>query len=512
MQAIRTEAAIFVLSGTANLALAALASARARRAAGSLPLALLFVALFLWQVAEGIARIVPLRGWELLVMACSPLPPAFLWHFTVSYCGRGASLRSSVVFVYLCAAGLGAASALSGVSERFASFTASVRWNLVYFVLLLPPVVASWALVERRRRREPRKPERKSLALVSAGIAVGVAIVVAEDGSLFGGRIPFVGPVGSVLAACLLAGALLGPQLLEARIPAPRLLALASAAAGAVGLELWLVSRFTDGTGPVGVALPVLMVVALALYRLLLVDWLEAAGQRERLAQLGMLAASVAHEIRNPLTSIKGAAQIVERELSDRPGLDSAREYLTLLAGEVDRLDGVMEALLAFARPRPPRLRSVAVNALSGELARAARIGLPPGIALAEDYAPEEPELEADPELLKQAVLNLIKNAAEAVAETGTITLRTRVVVGRRPSVVIEVLDDGPGIPAEQLDRIASPFFTTKARGTGLGLAIAAGIAEAHGGALKLENTDPHGARASLMLPRRRAAEGGAHG
>jgi signal transduction histidine kinase len=140
---------------------------------------------------------------------------------------------------------------------------------------------------------------------------------------------------------------------------------------------------------------------------------------------------------------------------------------------------------------------------------RAARIGLPAGIALAEDYAAEGPELEADPELLKQAILNLIKNAAEAVADTGTITLRTRVVVGRRPSVVIEVLDDGPGIPAEHLDRIASPFFTTKARGTGLGLAIAAGIAEAHGGALRLENADPHGVRANLSLPRWRATEGG---
>ncbi|MCA9606212.1 MAG: hypothetical protein KC619_11485 [Myxococcales bacterium] len=214
----------------------------------------------------------------------------------------------------------------------------------------------------------------------------------------------------------------------------------------------------------------------------------------EKLAALGRLAAGIAHEVRNPLGVIRASASMVQEAFDD--GTDDHRAC-ELITDEIDRLDGLIGALLAFAKPARMAL---AATALDPVLARAATLAKE-----AKDVA-VEPAIEpgwtvrADPDLLTQLLLGVFVNAAEAGA--------SRVAVrGRRRdgAIELEVADDGPGIAEADEPRVFEPFFTTKDTGTGLGLSMAARIVEAHGGAIEVVRgrglRDGEGACFSIRLP-----------
>ena len=231
-------------------------------------------------------------------------------------------------------------------------------------------------------------------------------------------------------------------------------------------------------------------------------EYLARQQRSERLATIGQVAAGVAHEIRNPLASIKGAAQFVQKDLEGAAGKEEAKEYLQLLVGEVDRLNGVVESFLTYARPVEPRRQDVLLDAFLKDLLRLHAAALPASIKIETTFDPDLPPVSADPALLTHAVTNAIRNAAEAMPEGGTLSIRTGGVASAlRNWAAIEVEDTGPGIPRQDLDRLFQPFFTTKAKGTGLGLAISMRILEAHGGDIVVDNVKPRGCRFTFFLP-----------
>ncbi|PWC52530.1 two-component system sensor histidine kinase AtoS [Azospirillum sp. TSO22-1] len=213
----------------------------------------------------------------------------------------------------------------------------------------------------------------------------------------------------------------------------------------------------------------------------------------DRLAALGELMAGVAHEIRNPLTSIRGFMQFLER-------CDDIKEwqsYAPLIIRQVDSLNRIITELLEFGRPRPPLIRPVPVNDVIREVLLLS--GGKSGVQVVPELSPDLPLIDGDGEALKQAVLNLIINALQAMPEAGgTIRVATAV---NGDAVVVTVTDDGTGIAPENLEKVFDPFFSTKPTGTGLGLAMVHRIVDAHYGAIAIESTPGTGTVVTLRFP-----------
>lgn len=216
----------------------------------------------------------------------------------------------------------------------------------------------------------------------------------------------------------------------------------------------------------------------------------------ERLYAVGQLAAGLAHEIRNPLASIAGASGILQRNAHLE---DTHRKVLGVIDKECQRLTRLLSNFLEFARPRPPRLQTVEVDAvLQSVVDLTAHTAGTTRVVLRKEVAPDLPLIECDPEMLKQLLLNLVLNAVQATADGGSVTLDAAVLNGK---MRIRVADQGCGISAENREKIFDPFFTTKEGGTGLGLSVAHQIVEQHGGVLTAEANPGIGMTFTAILP-----------
>ena len=223
----------------------------------------------------------------------------------------------------------------------------------------------------------------------------------------------------------------------------------------------------------------------------------------ERLAAVGKMAAMITHEVRNPLSSIGLNAELLEDELGQLPGPagDEARSMCRAITREVDRLTAITEEYLSLARLPKPRLAPTSMVALVDDLARFVREDLASRqVALVVEHGDGVPMAMMDEAQIRQALINLVRNAADAVTAQGRgqVWLRTRGGVG---TVTVEVVDDGPGIAAELRERLFDPFVSTKDGGTGLGLALTHQIVKDHGGAIHVDSAPGRGSTFALELP-----------
>ncbi|MBP6849856.1 MAG: HAMP domain-containing protein, partial [Kofleriaceae bacterium] len=222
----------------------------------------------------------------------------------------------------------------------------------------------------------------------------------------------------------------------------------------------------------------------------------------ERLAAVGKMAAMITHEVRNPLSSIGLNAELLEEELAALNAGDEARQLCHAIGREVDRLTAITEEYLTFARLPTPRLAAGSVVALVDDLARFVKDDLASrGVTLTVAHADGLPPARLDEGQIRQSLMNLVRNAAEAVGSRGggNVWIRTR---ADDDGVAIEVADDGPGIAPELRDRLFDPFVSTKDGGTGLGLALSHQIVRDHGGALTVASPPGAGATFTVRLPR----------
>lgn len=226
----------------------------------------------------------------------------------------------------------------------------------------------------------------------------------------------------------------------------------------------------------------------------------EQLVQSEKLASIGEMSAAVAHGIRNPLASLRAAAQVAMRH----PESAATREHLGVIIEEVDRLDRRVSHLLSFSKPAPFHPLRESVSRLVEDL-------LPPfaellrekGVSLELALTPNLPEVRVDPMQLEQALVEIVSNALDAMPHGGTLRIGASAerMASEEVRVVVEIVDTGVGIPERVLDSVCEPFFTTRAEGTGLGLAIAKRYIEQNGGDLEISSVASAGTTVRIRLP-----------
>jgi two-component system nitrogen regulation sensor histidine kinase GlnL len=235
----------------------------------------------------------------------------------------------------------------------------------------------------------------------------------------------------------------------------------------------------------------------------------EDLKRADRLAMVGTLAAGLAHEIRNPLGGIKGAAQLLKRSL-DRDS--SLLEYANIMIREVDRVDKLIEQLLDLSRPAKLKLTALNIHVvLEDVLLLEVQTAEQLSITIKKRFDPSLPPIRGDQAQLTQVFLNLVKNALQAMQGNSTLTITTRLETDfhirgqgtdRSRLIWVDIEDEGIGIKEEDLPHIFSPFFTTKNSGTGLGLAVCYRIVKEHGGLIRVESVEGKGTifRVSLLV------------
>lgn len=232
----------------------------------------------------------------------------------------------------------------------------------------------------------------------------------------------------------------------------------------------------------------------------------------DALAGLSAIASGLAHEIRNPLSGVKGAAQLLlstdSTMAEPQAYAERVAKYLRIIISETDRMDRLVRDLLHLTRPHELRSISVSVNRVLHETLLLLQAAAPKLLWL-EGYDPSLPDIQADEDALRQIFMNLAQNAVDAVGETGQIRMTSQIVTDmairtgekRRQIIRVTVEDSGPGIPEELAEKIFTPFYSTKLKGTGLGLAIVNQLVEQHGGSIIVNSVPGEGTVFSVYLP-----------
>ena len=230
----------------------------------------------------------------------------------------------------------------------------------------------------------------------------------------------------------------------------------------------------------------------------------EAQVRRtDRLAALGQLTAGLAHELRNPLGTMKTSAELLARKVSDDNEI--AREMAGYIQQEVDRINSLITRFLDFARPRNLRLEKTDLHAMLDhaiERFDREKSGASASVTVFKNYSPDVPPVRVEAELMEHVITNLLSNAAQASPPGAIVTVKTRLAdTTEGQKAEIAVIDRGSGIDPKQLENIFNPFFTTKAEGVGLGLAIVSKIVDEHAGEIVVESTPGEGSVFRVYLP-----------
>lgn len=501
--AVNLDSTLSLLASALFLALAALTAIRGRSAL-ALPTAFVCGDLWAYNTLEVISNISDAPYWEWIESAAAAMAAPLLFHLTLTFLGQRRRRRWLLQAAYLYFGVVAVSCVLPIAVPDWGGYPGGDVWALIMLAGLVPFFGYAGVALFLHHRRVGHPEERARTQLYIAAVLIGVGGPAADLAAIAGaGGIPPLASPAMLLSAMLLSAMAMRARFLRgttrALIVNATLLAITGVTAHLLVFR-WLGERTGFLVGGTVVVTALILAAARTVGR--------AYGQsRERtaeLATLGRLSGQMAHDIRNPLAAIRGAAQYLDEERRRGSALEDQQEFIELILDQVDRLDRVVEDYRRLGKAEP-RFETTDADALLTKVATGAKLAADAKGVTVTVHDSALGDLDLDPELLITALENLVRNAVEAMEdEGGTVTLKG--VLDERGRIVLSVQDDGPGMDARTREQAEEAFFTTKAQGSGLGLAYARRVAEAHQGDLRIDSALGRGTTVSLDLPRARAS------
>ena len=493
-----TNEALALLATAGQLALGAFAFRRADHSPVARPLAMLCFVLAAWNVVNWAYQASLLWAWRTLDISVSPWIVPLALHVVLAFVGRRRELRKLLIATYAYYGLLSLSSVGGGFYLWARTWIESPEWTLCYLIPFVLVISLCVVLLGQHVRRSSNEHERMRARLMLVGIAIGGALGFTELLDEFI-ALPALGMIGSLVTTGVFAVVALRMRLFGRELSAST--PLYAAGIGVMGLMAFLVVFHTLDESITFTVLGSLTVTGLLLAAMIPVIS-RAVTRREhtrRLAGMGRFAEQMAHDIKNPLAALKGSVQFLAEERERGRSIDEQTEFLQLMSEQVDRVQKTVDRYQRLASC-DPRVRSLRVNDVVKRVLALQPHAQASGIALETDLSPDDPGCVADPDLLANAVENLVRNAVEAMPKGGTLTVRT--LSGPNPgSVSIVVEDQGVGLDARQREEVFDEFFTTKPNGSGLGLTFVRRVADAHGGEVDLTSSVGVGTRVRLTMP-----------
>lgn len=479
------------------LALAGLALVRVGRSPLALPLSVLAIAMSTWNFADFALTHSGGEGWRLIAVTAAMMSAPSAFHFILSFVGERRRLAAAMFTGYGIFGAL-AATALVGLgSPRVAEAVCSRGFALMVLAVATPLLLGGFGLLALHLRREVRSTERARSRLLLTGLSLVVVLLTTDLLVVLGLDVPRMGNLGTLLglpaiAVVALRLRLFGRELSNAHAIYAVLLAL-------VGVLSYLAvfRLFAAQHGALVVATVAINLVLLAATRRGVIAFVAQRERLQHLATLGRFSAQMAHDLKNPIAALKGAAQYLKEEHARGQSWNDKGEFLDLLLEQVERLDRVVNTYQRLGRVEP-LLQPLDVNQLVASVLSLQTFTGRPEVQLRRELAVDVPRCPGDWDLLANALENLVRNAFEAMPRGGVLTVRTQV---EGAGVALCVEDSGEGMNARTRERAFDDFYTTKATGSGLGLAFVRRVVEAHGGRVELTSQEGRGTTVTLRLP-----------
>jgi two-component system, NtrC family, sensor histidine kinase HydH len=488
----------WLLLGTcaAQLALAFIVLTRSRGGRTAVPLVLLCLDIFTWNIAKLAFDLTGAPVWRWLEIAALPIMTPLGIHFILAFIGRSRAAWRWLTMIYLLFGGLGAAALVGLLFPRWSDAIASVLPQTI-LACAIPTITVTFVGLVRYLRKVSEPGEQARGWMLLTALIISSDLLCTELAARMGLAVPRLGNVGALVGTLAMTLVLLRFPLLERHIPSLVAL-LASALAALATLACMLALRLGHGALAV-----VLCAIFAAAAFLALRQSISIYGRRRkrqgRLAHQGRFSVQMAHDLRNPLAALKGAAQYLREEVRQGRPLAQQDEYLDLMIAQIERLERTVDEHQRMGRlqlqrvPRP-------LNDLVRDIMSLRAVANDPRIALALELSPLVPECAVDADLLARALENLCQNAIEAMPEGGRLVVKTS--LEESGNVLLSISDTGCGMDPRTQERATDAFYTTKRHGTGLGLSFARDVVEGHGGQLQLASERGRGTTVNVRLPR----------
>lgn len=484
-----------------QLALVLLAALPGARSPLAVPLALLVIDLFAWNFAALAHQLSGAGGWRWLDLACSPLTAPLALHFLLTFSGQRRRFMPVLLASYAAFGALGLAAIAAAFTPALAHFVQSPAWAVCFLVGLVPLTLFMFGLLRAHLARASQDTERVRTRLLIAALLILAGFGSTELFAHQGLAVPRLGSLGSLVSTAILSVVALRWGLLDQRLSASTgLYAFVMASVAVVGYAaLFQIAR--GNLALLSVLLTLVTVFVVFVTRRAVAVSTQRRQRLEQLATLGRFSAQMAHDLKNPLAALKGAAQFLQEENRQGRSGPHQGEFVDLMLEQIDRLHQVIDGYGRLGRIEPARA-AVDLNELVKSVAGLQKFATTAQLRVDLELATDLPAVTLDRELISSALENLVQNALEAMPGGGTLTLRTRLTsTADGEQVAIDVADTGQGMDPRARERAFDDFFTTKATGSGMGLSFVRRVVEAHGGEVHLSSREGRGTRVTLSLP-----------